>query len=276
MNATLWQFDQSVQTLGIIENETNEAYHAGAGLSFSGLKQFRKTPAHYIAYRMRDDEETSSQRLGTLAHMAILEPQRFATAVIRNDLNRNTNAFKDAAAAAETVGAILCKTSEYEAVSRMRDGVLKNPIVQKLLAGGRAEQSLRWRDPETGVLLKCRPDYLRPDGVVVDVKTFDDLSQSNLERQIAKMSYDWQSHFYLMGVRQALKVETNIFAHLFVDTKAFVARVVVLDDASLELAAREITPLIASYAECLKANRWPGYPEEILTVSLPAYRWREV
>ncbi len=87
------------------------------------------------------------------------------------------------------------------------------------------------------------------------------------------MRYHWQSAFYLAGVNAALGMQSKMFAHIFVDTKAFVARVVVLDDLSLEKAESEIRPLIESYAANLRANTWPAYPDEILTVGLPSYAW---
>lgn len=264
-------------SLGITSGETNESYHASMGLSNSGLKQFAKTPAHYQAYTQRDDDETASQRLGTLAHMRILEEDRFFKTVVKNDLNRNTNEFKALRTQVEAAGGYICKTQEYDDVCRMADNIFKQPTVKQLFQGGKAEQSVRWKDPETGLLLKCRPDYLRPDGVIVDVKTFADLSQDSLERQIFKMRYHWQSRFYLNGVNHVLGLpENTMFAHLFIDTEAFVGRVVILDDPSLSKAEEEIRPLINRFAECAKTGDWPGYPDEILTVSLPAYAWRGV
>lgn len=273
--ATPWTLDQAVTELGIKTGESNAHYHAGPGLSCSGLKQFAKTPAHYLAYRLREAEETASQRLGTLAHMAVLEPERFERDIAINDENRNSNSFKAFRAEAEAQGKYICKTSEYEDAASMRDGIYRNPTARRLLSGGNAEQTIRWRDPETGVLLKCRPDYLRPDGVVVDVKTFTDLSKDSIERQIARMKYHWQSAFYLEGANTVMGTDSTMFAHLFVDTEAHIARVVVLEDAALEKAQRELAPLLDSYAQCMKSNLWAGYPDEILTVTLPDYVWKE-
>lgn len=270
--ASLWTLDQAWISLGV-QNETNEAYHKSVGLSCSGLKQLAKTPAHYRASRERDEDETDSQRVGTLTHMAILEPERFAREVIKIEGHRGKTDVKAAIAEAESRGLYVCKPEEFDGAQRMADAIFKQQSAYKLMTGGKPEQSVRWRDKETGVLLKCRPDYLRADGVIVDVKTYDDLSDASVQRQIMKMRYHWQSSFYLAGVKEALGFDTKMFAHLFVDTKAFVARVVVLDDASLEKAEFEMRPLIQKYAESLKADQWVGYPDEIATVSLPSYAW---
>lgn len=269
---TLFELDQSWNKLGVLDEE-NEDYHASVGLSFSGVKQLAKTPAHYIASRMRDDDETASQRLGTLVHMAILEPIRFKASVVAIEGHRGRTDVKAAIAEAEAQGKYVCKPEEYEVTWKMAEAILLNPSAKGLLTGGQAEKSIRWRDPKTGVLLKCRPDYLRPDGIIIDLKTFDDLSEANIQKQIVKMKYHWQSAFYLAGVNQVLNLKSKMFVHIFIDTKAFVSRVVVLDDASIENAEMSIQPLIETYAECLKKNTWTGYPGDILTTSLPSWGW---
>ncbi len=255
--------------VGIYDGISNESYHAAPGLSASGLKKFAKTPAHYRAYLESDDKETSSQRLGTLAHMAILEPESFKSVAIV-DGNRNSNDVKAKIAAYTAEGKYVCKTEEYEDVKKMRDAVMSNNTVKQLLSGGKSEQSVFVADP-SGILMKCRPDYMRED-VLVDLKTFSDLDNFSLERQIYKMKYHWQSAFYLKVAGLALGKAPSHFAHLFIETKApYACRVVRLNDAAIERANQEIAPLLAQYAECLTTNNWPGYADEITDLSLPSY-----
>lgn len=269
---TLWTLEQQVTELGQVL-ESNEFYHCGPGISFTGLKQFSITPQHYLVYRKNDKEETTAQRLGTLAHMAILEPETFKTIVVPVEGHRANKEVKTRIAELESDGKYVCKPNEYEAAIEMMNGIQSSSIASKLLSGGVAERSIRWRDESTGVLMKCRPDYLRPDGVVVDIKTFDNLTEENIERQINKMKYHWQSAFYLSGVNQLNQTKSKMFAHIFIDTKTFCPRVVVLDDASLEKAEEQLRPIIDQYAVCLKEDKWPGYSDEILTVALPHYAW---
>lgn len=270
--STLWSMDQAVTELGI-SDESNADYHASAGLSFSGLKAFAKTPAHYIAYRSRENEETGAQRLGTLTHMAILERGRFDRDVVAVEGHRGGKEVKTQIASLEAEGKYVCKPDERESALRMSDAVFSHPAASKLLQGGAAEQSIRWRDEATGILMKCKPDYLRADGIIVDVKTYDDLSDENLMKQLHRMKYFWQSQYYLAGVNKTLGIENKMFVHLFIDTQTYLPRVVVLDDASLEKAEHEMRPLIDHYAECIKKNEWPGYSDEISTLSLPSWAW---
>ncbi|TCO70245.1 PD-(D/E)XK nuclease-like domain-containing protein [Rhodovulum euryhalinum] len=63
---------------GVYAGISNSAYHAGPGISKSGLDLIRKSPAHYQHSRTAERREpTPDQRLGTLAHALILEPESF-------------------------------------------------------------------------------------------------------------------------------------------------------------------------------------------------------
>lgn len=46
------------------------------------------------------------------------------------------------------------------------------------------------------------------------------------------------------------------------------------DDAMIELGRRENRRLLRTYADCLAADKWPGYPQKLLPLGLP--RWAEV
>lgn len=252
--------------------ETNEMYHASEGLSFSGLKKFAKTPKHFKVGKHY--EETASQRLGTLGHMGVLEPARFRDKVKCVEGHRGAKAVKEVIAAAEAEGFYVCKEDEYEAAREMAESVAANKKTAALLTGGIAEVSIRAIHPVYGFLMKCRPDYIILDkGIVVDLKTFTDLDTPNLEKQVAKQKYHWQSIFYLKVIEYALGIKTNMFAHVFIDTESKSARTVVLDDAALDKALSEIEPLLAKYADCVHSDFWPGYPEEIETITLPSWAW---
>lgn len=259
---------------GIIEGLSNEDYHKAPGLSFSGLKEFSKTPAHYQAYLRRESEDTPARRLGTGVHMRVLEPNRFLTDVVTVP-NRLSKENKERVAQAEAEGKWVLTSKEYDQINRIGDAVLKNTLVQQFLSGGKAEQSVFWTDPSTGILLKCRPDYLRPDGVTVDLKTFDDLDDEAIRRQIYRMKYHWQSAHYLAGVNHALGIENNtMFAHLFIQTDdPYLCRIVLLNDASLEKSEEEIAPFREGFKHCLKTNTWPGYPDDISETSIPDFAW---
>lgn len=60
--------------------------------------------------------------------------------------------------------------------------IRKSPEVLEVLTGGQAEVSVLWTHP-SGVKMKCRFDYLRPDSFT-DLKTFDNSQGRHLEQAI--------------------------------------------------------------------------------------------
>lgn len=269
---TPWERDQA-EVVGIRYDEPMEAYHASPGLSNGGLKNFAITPAHFIS-RKGSDEETSAQRLGTLAHMAVLEPVRFLERARAVAGHRGGAAVKREIELLEGQGYYVCKPDELEDAKKMRDAVYNHPEASRLLSGGRPEVSIRWRDPEFGYLQRCRPDYLRDDGIVSDVKTFANLTDRNIRSQIERMMYHWQSRHYLNGVNSQLGlVDNKMFAHIFIDTEIYSVRVVILGDASLDKAEEEMREHREMYANCLRANVWPAYPAGISNLELPDWKF---
>jgi hypothetical protein len=251
-------------------------YHKAPALSFSGMKELAETPAHYRAYLKAEREETAAQRLGTFVHLRTLEPETFENKVCLVE-NRMSKENKAKIVEAEAEGRKVLTIGEYEKVCRISDAVLSDPEWKAYTKEGKAEQSIFWRDQETGVLLKCRPDWLRSDGVILDLKTFGDLNDKAIMTQISRMKYHWQSALYLEGVHDLLGMESKFFVHFFVMTdEPYLVRPIVLNDASLEKARHEFTPHIETYKHCLNVNQWPGYerPETGVTeLTLADWSW---
>ena len=53
-------------------------YRAAAGVNVSSLKEFNRSPLHFKHARENPKPTTSAMSLGTAAHCATLEPERFA------------------------------------------------------------------------------------------------------------------------------------------------------------------------------------------------------
>ena len=60
---------------GVFAGLSNAAYHGGPGISKSGLDLIRRSPMHYRHSLTVSREPTPDQRIGTLAHTMILEPE---------------------------------------------------------------------------------------------------------------------------------------------------------------------------------------------------------
>ncbi|MFC5707582.1 PD-(D/E)XK nuclease-like domain-containing protein [Aeromonas eucrenophila] len=89
--------------------------------------------------------------------------------------------------------------NEYQHALRYREAVLAHPEAAVLLDEGVAESSLYWHHPETKALLKCRPDWMRPDHVLVDLKFVRNASPSGFARDGSAHNYHVQDAHYCDG-----------------------------------------------------------------------------
>jgi hypothetical protein len=82
-------------------NVTNEQHHKMKCISSSSTKYFASGKSPYSFYKncilkeRAPFEPNEAFRIGTLAHLAILEPEKFEKSVVICDLNQATNEFKE-------------------------------------------------------------------------------------------------------------------------------------------------------------------------------------
>jgi hypothetical protein len=250
-------------------------YHARPEVSKSRLDLLNRSPLHFIS--APPVVETAAMRIGTALHVAVLEPNDWSTLyACAPDVDRRTKEGKAAyAAALEAVGGgTLLPADDYAAVLGMAEAVSRSSVASKLLARSLdCEVSVFWTDEETGIECRARPDALADDrSFVIDLKTTDDASPGAFERSIAKWGYHRQAAFYLDGVAAATGKRPEAFVFVVVERNAphAVASYALTDDA-LEQGRRENRRLLALLKECRELGKWPGYPDSIQMISLPAW-----
>lgn len=269
---------QHQQPLGVIHGLSNESYHSSPGISKSGLDDM-DPPARYYALHLDPNRperaQTAAQRVGTLAHCAILEPEQFAKRyAVGPDCSRATKVWKEwEASLAPGVEAI--KPDEAAVAWAQRESVLKLPGMAEILGAGKAEVSAFWEDSYTGVLCRCRPDFAAGD-TLIDLKTVGRGDSFGFQRQAPKLNYHVQDAFYTWGYSVASGQQAQDFWFLTVETEFpyLVSRHRLPVEAKSE-GILQVRKKLDLYAECLRKNEWPGYPGEIQTVNWPAWALTE-
>lgn len=260
---------------GIVSGLSNEEYHKGPGLSCSGFKKFLEYPNKYKAYRERPQKSTASQIKGQLVHMAVLEPELFSEKAVHIKGPMNRSPFKAQADEAKEAGKIPVGDSDYAEIIGMRDAIMKHAYAEPLISKGDHEVSVYWKDEETGLLLKCRPDsMIKTQGLIADIKYCYSASDYAVQKQIARMQYHIQTQWYLMGLSKLIGRRTTDFTHIFVEEEyPHRVRTYVIDDASLERAMLDIRNGLAKFAECYKSDIWPNdnIDPKIIPMNLPDY-----
>lgn len=277
--------EQMQEAARVVRGMSNEDYHALPAISSSAIIKALRSPLHYFAeYVTREVErtETPSMRFGTAVHTAVLEPETWEERyIVAPDVDRRTKAGKEAwAAFVEEAGSREVITSEEAARAHAIAALVhSHPSAGPLLRGDfvepEREASYFWRDAETGLECRCRPDSF--DGeVIVDLKTTTDASPSGFARSVANYGYHVQAAWYRRGVAA---VTGRIPRHVIiaVETSApYAVAVYELDALALEEGDRLCQRAITTIAECQRAGRWPGYGDEIQRLGLPRWAVQEV
>jgi exodeoxyribonuclease VIII len=101
-------------------------------------------------------------------------------------------------------------------------------------------------------------DWLTDDWILADWKTFDDLSEDGIERQMRRMKYQHQAGWYTEGASRVSNQDVKMFANVFIRVKDPIdCHVIILPDHNIEEARTRYRPLVHQYAECKRENKWP-------------------
>ena len=157
---------------------TNDDYHADtSAISASGLKLFRRSPAHhYAAYldpNRIERKPTAAMKLGTATHCAILEPERFNgeyTVVMPEGLDRHTTAGKQAYADLLASGVEILSADEMARVMNMACAFRDNEITPHTVRPQAFCRAVHFAEVN-GVSVSAGPDFMTSDFLmVIDVK----------------------------------------------------------------------------------------------------------
>lgn len=265
---------------GLYKNLSNHEYHSAPGISKSGLDLISRSPAHYKhSYIDKNERHTTPAMIfGTRVHSLVLEPEDFFSKYARtpdhmNGLHKASSTYKKHAIELyeKFPGTEFIDEDSWGDLMAIRKQILVHPLAPRLLTGGAAELSAFWEDKTTGVLCKCRPDYFKSNGVVVDIKTTSDASYDAFEKSIANFRYHVAAAWYLDGMKIAgAEYDPTHFVFLVVENKPpFEIAIYQAEDAMIEKGREIYERDLLVYADCVKKNQWPGYTQEVTQISLP-------
>lgn len=253
---------------------SNAEYHSGPGISCTGLKKVAVSPAHF---KRGEFKQTAAMAMGSATHSAILEPESFAKQYVTLPAgkDRRSAEYKDLCASHGTDN-VMVSADSYQ-IGAMQSAVRANPVANKWLyqEPGRNELSVYAKDPETGVLVRCRFDRLLDRGFSPDLKTTTDASPRGFSNIISKYGYAFQAALYLDTYFWATGDRLSGFGFICVE-KAAPHNVMCyrLDDESIEIGRHQYRQALIKYASCLESGVWSGYDgaDEETLIGLPNWQ----
>jgi hypothetical protein len=269
---------------------SSELFDGVPAISSSGLRTiWNKSAAHYWArspYNPAREEDADEKRnlvLGrALHHLVGAEKGFHETFVIRPDAlpdigerikkpwHGNRTACKEWLKTQKEAGRTVLSSEDVEQLSGMALSLGKHPLVT--LLSGQIEHSYLWRDAETGIWLKWRPDSSPADSMdFVDLKGTPDVRHFKLKRTVNDFGYHMQGALGRWACRELLGREMSSFALFFVEWKNpwCTSLMEVLKD-DLALGERQNRAALRRFWECWKSKEWPG-PDSggVGTIAIP-------
>ena len=276
---------EKISKPGIYSGISMDDYHGdiaeGPSISSSGLRTIiKQSPAHYYANSYlnpnREPEEVKDHfDFGKAAHCLLLGESGFREQyAIRPQVwdTWRTDAAKKWRTEMEEMGRICLVPDDIHAIKRIAEQLAKDPIVGAGILQGEVERSIIWKDEETGIWIKTRPDVIpESDGMAADMKTTTDASPLAIAKAVDNFGYHQQGALIGEGFKQVLNLEMTDFVLVWIEKKApFVVNVSPVEDQWIYYGAKQNRRALNIFAECVKTGVWPSYPSDV-TTRMPEY-----
>lgn len=288
MNTILPWDGKPISEPGIYSDIPLAKYHEqltdAPSISSSGLRTIEnQSPLHwwhgsYLNPEAPAREQKAHFSLGSAVHELCLGETGFKTryAIRPSEFSDwRTKAAKEWRDAAIAAGLTVLTEDDLTTIRGVAASLQADPLVQQGLFHGVVEHSLVWKDPETGVWLKSRPDVLDLESLfIVDLKTTASASGQDVRRSIGEFGYHQQLALVAEGIEvlTGRRVGNDRFVLVFVETKPpYAVNCKLIDAGAIELGKMQNRRAIRRFAECLSANAWPGYDDNGSSCHLPAW-----
>lgn len=172
----------------------------------SQLKQFLKNPADWAYHRLNDDHKpTDAMKFGTAFHAYLLGTSDVVS-LPEGESFRSKDNQKWRADQLEA-GNIIVSYNDMQLLKRMKEGIEQTslmpeyPDYMEIIEQGTKEQCIEWKDRQTGLILKAKPDLI-PAGTdyLVDLKTAQKADAESFAKEVINYGYHIQTVFYRAAV----------------------------------------------------------------------------
>jgi hypothetical protein len=253
---------------------TEQEYGALTGITASAIKAGRTSMAHmhHAMLRPRGEAGSPAMRMGTLAHRAILEPDRYAESVAvwtggakrgkAYDVFCEANAGKD-----------ILSDAESSAIMAMRSAVHQDGDAARLLADCTVfEYVARFDGGQCVGLCKARLDGCAgrgASGMLLDYKTCREIGKDGARfmRSAEGMGYSHQLAWYWLAMGRP----SNVWIIAQESAPPYSVAVFWVPASVLEPALEECLDIARMYRACEATGHFPGPTRGVVTWERPAW-----
>jgi hypothetical protein len=275
---------QRISKPGIYSGIPLADYHRGdicdgPSISSSGLRRlWSQSPKHFWDASPlnpqgdKDDDDNEDFVLGRAVHhlvsgelgfagQFVIRPERIADPGEKTakPWHGGRKVCRDWLKQMRATGRGVLSLADVQAMRGMAVSLNAHSLVRQGILSGMVERSMFWKDRETGVWLKARPDVIpTASGDFADLKTTRSVLYIDIQHSLENFGYIQQGALVLEGAR-ALDIPTNSFTLVWVEKKRpHCVRVSTLIDADLALGAQMNRQALRTFHSCYINKSWPG------------------
>jgi hypothetical protein len=251
-------------------------YRAMPAINISTLKELKRSPLHY-RHALANPKQSPALTLGTAAHTATLEPERFAHDyaiwTYRTDSGRmspRTGKKWEEFCTVHAGKTILTEDESEEALAIAR-AVRSDPIAAKYLEAGEPEVTMNWQIGSRAC--KGRVDWLTRQecDVLVGLKSARSCEPFMFGAAAARLGYALQWAWYFDGFVAATGRTPRLVEIVVENTAPYAVVVYAIPEDVIEYGRDEYQNLLHRLDECEARGEWPGPAETELVLSLPSW-----
>ena len=268
----------TITEAGLHEDISNAHYHRGLlsdpkPLSSSMAKTLvTKSPAEF-KWESEHRVEKDVFDAGTAVHELVLEGE-FKSVVVLDFDDYKTKAAQTAKKETYAAGLTPMLERDLVDVRAMAKAVKASKLASSVFAQGRPEVSALVQDPESGIWLQARFDWLslgkRPR--IADLKTSaKGANPRSFRREIADRHYHLSMAFYRRVLMLLGYDDPQLMFVVVGKTAPHLTSVFDISVSDRIVGDLLVSKAIATYAACLATDSWPGFDTEIHATSLPAW-----
>lgn len=256
-------------------NMPDSVYRSFKAFNYSGLKEFKKSPAHYKAYLEKEHVVDPDLEIYKAVHLMTLEDPSAQNRIVIKD-GRWAGALKEEVQSLQSEGYIVLKQDGYDEAKNISASIKSHPLAADLLGASLGEVSIFWLDKHTNCPLKARVDILTlKDGEIYlgDLKNFTGLHDEEfIGQQVVRQNYMMQMALYAQGIEAVLGKYPKFIYWVFIEpVKPYGCKIRRAGMDHVFNASKAFIEHFRRYLECSESNTWPCYDIEDAPLLLPAY-----
>lgn len=239
-------------------------------LSYSSLKEFVKSPRHFVYYKEQPRKPpTDAMLLGTCVDILLLTPEDFAGKIMPvHNINRRTTDGKNEHAAmvslAQAQKMTLVSNDIINQATEIVAYVKTNSKAMEMVNARKGAQvKLFWTDKKYQLSVVGYVDLetaYKGKHCIVDIKTAASADPEEFSRQAGKLMYDLQMGAYLEGYRRTRYMFPDWYWMIIETTEPYAVEIIKAEAKEMEAARAFFQDTLKAFKICQEHECWEmGY-----------------